>query len=96
MRKNNMEWISVKDRLPKENLEPLNIVYINRNPEIYYSEIKDKPFVGTGYYYRGKWWWYSCTCGDYLREYGYSNFDEIDSDIEITHWVPLPEAPKGK
>lgn len=38
------EWISVKDRLP-DKLEPVNIVWVNREPEPYYSHIKDKPFV---------------------------------------------------
>lgn len=59
------EWISVKDRLP-DKLEPVNIVWVNREPEPYYSHIKDKPFVSTGYYHNGKWWWYSCVCEDYL------------------------------
>ena len=44
------EWISVKDRLP-DKLEPVNIVWVNREPEPYYSHIKDKPFVSTGYYH---------------------------------------------
>lgn len=34
-----MEWISVNDRLP-ENLEPVNIVWVNTNPEPYYASIK--------------------------------------------------------
>ena len=55
------EWISVKDRLP-ENIEPVNIVWVNNDPETYYSSIKGKAFTGTGYYHNGTWWWYSCVC----------------------------------
>lgn len=89
-----MEWISVNDRLP-ENLEPVNIVWVNTNPEPYYASIKGKPFVATGYYCNGKWWWFSATCEDYLAEYGCSMADSVDSEIEITHWMPLPEPPKS-
>lgn len=87
------EWISVNDRLP-EKLEPVNIVWVNRKPELYYASIKDKPFVATGYYHNNKWWWFSATCEDYLAEYGKSEADLVDDGIEITHWQPLPDPPK--
>ena len=77
-----------------EKLEPVNIVWVNRKPEPYYASIKDQPFVGTGYYHNGKWWWYSCVCEDYLSECGYSECDRVDDFIEITHWMPLPEPLK--
>lgn len=86
-------WISVKDRLP-DNLDPVNIVWVNKDPPSYYEDIKCKPFVATGYYHNGKWWWFSATCEDYLAEYGCSECDSVDSSIEITHWMPLPEPPK--
>ena len=46
------KWIDVKDRLP-EKLEPVNIVWKNTDPEQYYENIKNKPFVGTAYYFNG-------------------------------------------
>ena len=88
-----MDWISVKDRLPEENT-PVNIVWTNRNPESYYSNIKDKPFVSTGIYFRGKWFWYSVFCEDCLAEYGKCVSDEMDENIEVLYWMPLPELPK--
>lgn len=88
------EWISVKERLPKDNV-PVNITWINRNPEPYYKSIKDVPFTATGVYFKGKWYWYSSTVEDYLAEYGRAEWDEIEETmagcIEVTAWMPLPE-----
>ena len=49
-------WIPVDEKLPEECV-PVNIVWINRNPETYYSKIKDVPFSSTGVYYNGNWYW---------------------------------------
>lgn len=82
-------WILVSEKLP-EDLEPVNITWVNHNPESYYADIKDKPYTATGYYCKGRWYWYSSTCGDYLKEYGRCDVDEIDADIEVTAWMSLP------
>lgn len=87
------KWIDVKDRLP-EKLEPVNIVWKNIDPAPYYAGIKNKPFVGTAYYYNGKWWWFSCTCEDYLQEYGESDIECMDDGIVVTHWIPIPAPPE--
>ena len=81
-------WIPVSERLP-DDLEPVNITWINRNPESYYANIKDKPFTATGHYCNGRWWWYSVTCQDYLNEYGRCNVDAMDDNIEVIAWQPL-------
>ena len=83
-------WIPVSERLPKE-LEPVNITWINHNPESYYADIKDKPFTATGVYFNGQWYWWSTLCTDILAEYSHNYDDIIDDDIEITAWMPLPE-----
>lgn len=86
-------WIPCSERMP-ENCEPVNIVWTNNNPESYYSHIKDKLFTATGICYDGKWHWYSSVCEDYLAEYGRCEMDEVDEEIEILFWMPLPEPPE--
>lgn len=89
------KWISVKHRLPNDYGAVL-VTWVNRNPEWYYANIKDTPFVGAAHYYpkTKRWYWYSNVTEDYLAEYGDSEFDRIDKDIDITHWMLLPEPPK--
>ena len=84
------KWIPVSERLPEE-LVPVNVTWVNRNPEPYYAEIKDVPFACTAVYYNGKWYWWSSVCTDYLEEYGEYNVDLVDNDIDIVAWMPLPE-----
>ena len=88
-------WIPVSERLP-EDLEAVNITWVNHEPEPYYHDIKDKNFVATGIHYRGQWYWYSTTCADYLGEYGSNDIDKVDDAIEIVAWMPLPEPYKGE
>lgn len=83
-------WIPVSERLP-EDYVPVNITWVNHNPDPYYASIKDVPFTATGICYKGKWYWYSVVCKDYLKEYGYYEPDVVDDEIEITAWMPLPE-----
>lgn len=88
-------WIPVSERLP-EDLEPVNITWVNHEPEPYYHDIKDRNFVATGIYYRGQWYWYSTTCADYLGEYGSNEIDKVDDAVEIIAWMPLPPSYQGE
>lgn len=83
-------WIPCSERLP-EDLEEVNVTWVNHNPEPYYNFAKDKPFTATAVYHKEKWYWYSSTCADWLAEYGRNPNQEIDDDIEIIAWMPLPE-----
>ena len=87
-------WIPVTDRLP-ENNDPVNVTWVNHNPEVYYMGIKDKPFTATAHYHRGHWYWYSSVTQDNLDEYGTWTPDLVDKDVEITAWMPLPEPYEG-
>ena len=87
-------WIPVSERLP-EDLEEVNVTWINRNPEPYYESIKDKPFTATAVYYKGKWYWWSTCAQDLLAEYGERcSVGLLHEAIEVTAWMPLPEAYK--
>nr|DAJ53363.1 MAG TPA: Protein of unknown function (DUF551) [Caudoviricetes sp.] len=89
------EWINVHDRLPEESTyTPVNIVWMNTSPEPYYKSIRNKPYVGTAYYHRGTWWWFSNECGNSLREYGESAFECMAGGIVVTHWMPIPAPPE--
>ena len=93
----NSGWILCSERFPDECV-PVNVTWINRNPEPYYAKIKDVPFSATAVYYNGKWYWYSSTCIDYLTEYGKNDFDLMDKNIDVIAWMDLPSAyiPKEK
>ena len=83
-------WIPVSERLP-ENNDPVNVTWVNHNPEVYYADIKDKPFTATAHYHNGRWYWFSSVTQDYLNEYDVWTPDLVDKDVEITAWMPLPE-----
>lgn len=86
-------WIPVTERLPV-NTNPVNITWVNHQPESYYADIKDMPFTATGCFCDGKWFWYSSTCQDYLIYYRDCPFNAIDDGIEVLAWMPLPEPYK--
>ena len=84
------EWVPVSKRFP-DDLEEVNVTWVNHDPEPYYAFIKDKPATASAVYYKGEWYWYSSVCGDILAEYGRNDTDKVDDAIEITAWQPLPE-----
>lgn len=86
-------WIPCNERLPKNN-DPVNVTWINHNPEVYYMDIKDKPFTATAHYHNGHWYWYSSVTQDNLNEYDVWTPDLVDKDVEITAWQPLPDPYK--
>ncbi len=89
------QWIPCKTRLP-EDLEEVNVTWVNHKPESYYEFAKDKPFTASAVYYKGDWYWYSSTCADILGEYGKNDIEKVDDAIEITAWKPLEDPWEGE
>lgn len=86
-------WIPVTERPPEERVL-VNVVWLNRVPEPYYKKIKGVLFSDTACFYRGRWYWDSPAVLDLLAEYGEDEIDLVDEAVEVTHWMPLPEAPE--
>ena len=91
---NTQGWIPCGERLPEDYAEVI-VTWINTNPEPYYDFIKGKTFVGMAVYYKNRWFWYSPTCVDWLREYGHNPNDEMDYEIKVIAWMPLPKPYRG-
>lgn len=87
-------WIPCSERLP-EDIRPVLVTWKNNDPASYYQYIVGKHFIGTAYYYRGKWYWYSSVTEDLLAEYGKCDTEEFDEAIEAVAWMPLPKPYKG-
>lgn len=88
-------WIPVSERLP-EDLDEVNVTWVNHNPPVYYEHIMGKPNTGFAVLYDEKWYWWDSTIVDTLAEYGNQDFLEpIDKGIEIIAWMPMPEPYKG-
>ena len=83
------QWIPVSSGKLPEELQEVNITWVNHRHESYYE--KDIPFNGSAVYYKGRWYWYSQYCVDELKDYGDYECDEMDDAIEVIAWTPLPE-----
>jgi hypothetical protein len=75
------EWISVKDRLPKKVTNKVIVLCKNG-------------YRGFGHYedYKGKQTWYNLESDKPFTDW---DLEDCES-YEVTHWMPLPEAPKGE
>lgn len=82
-------WISVKDRLP----QPIDTSTEYRNQEnksvIYYTEDDEYWFIGFGWYVYGD----KEDCDGCLIPY-WELEDTGLTEVDVTHWQPLPPPPK--
>ena len=103
------EWISVKDRLPESQCPVLVVAvskgmglpYIFKAAHINHHEITEDEYGWTDGEYDSEYdeendcfWipecWYECNAVE-----GNTNW-VMDEDYTITHWMPLPQPPKGE
>lgn len=75
------QWINVEERLPERNGK--YIVTACDEGEPYDEIIWNDTVVVCAEYYKGCWTWEE-------------NSTEYSLDGIITHWMPLPEPPKGE
>ena len=84
-----MEWISVKDRLPKE--EGYYLVCDTSS-----DYIMPSPYMAEYKFHWIKPMWGKVTVnksdGFYVYSHDYRDYEEDNA----THWMPLPELPKNK
>lgn len=76
----NDEWISVKDRLP-ETCQDVIYVYTGHD----FKNLAVKRYMTIGHYDEDEKIWYV--------RYLFASIP-LSKEIEITHWMPLPESPK--
>lgn len=84
------EWISVKDRLPEKDGEYLCCLLRKRNEQNYYIKIVEyshgSEILDFSTIHR-----YTCEAWlGYDSDFGYYKIDNV------THWMPLPNPPKGE
>lgn len=80
------EWVSVEKRKPEEGQKVLLLVVYQRMPGGVYCE--DEIMI-TGGIEDGEWF-----VGDQMLMWDFGhNLDFVEEDV--THWMPLPEPPKG-
>lgn len=78
-----MNWINVKDRLPEDQCARLAICFDDISE--YEHPFTPSDAMHIAFFSSGCWW---------LEEWPYdSSQDNCVSDV--THWMPLPEPPKG-
>ena len=78
-----MEWIKIEDKFPNED----ELVWL-------YSENTKCIFLGSRVYLNNEgWFWSSIDSGTYVYKGLISGDCSID-DLDVTHWMPLPEPPK--
>jgi hypothetical protein len=78
-----MKWISVKNRLPEESVSVLGFGFSGSSSDENRS-VKCLIVSCHSFYKDEKHWRVECQCYEIGGELGF----------EVTHWMPLPEAPK--
>ena len=85
------EWISVKDRLPEDSGYYLVAYRDKYNGSI---SIDFDMYVKCNV---GEWWESEFACeGWYEVIKNWDDYNSVTVEDSVTHWMPLPEPPKGE
>lgn len=87
------EWISVKDRLPDPEQD---VILCTREIETYGKHHEKKKIyrnIYMGYFDGNEWLTIYCYGCEYIFR---MNKKYPNETSEVTHWMPLPEPPKGE
>ena len=87
------EWVSVKDRLPDPDQD---VILCTREIETYGKHHEKKKIyrnIYMGYFDGDEWLTSYCHGCEYIFR---MNEKYPNETIEVTHWMPLPEPPKGE
>ena len=87
------EWISVDDRLPEPEQD---VILCTREIETYGKHHEKKKIyrnIYMGYFDGDEWLTSYCHGCEYIFR---MNEKYPNETIEVTHWMPLPEKPKGE
>lgn len=87
------EWVSVKDRLPDPDQD---VILCTREIETYGKHHEKKKIyrnIYIGYFDGDEWLTSYCHGCEYIFR---MNEKYPNETIEVTHWMPLPEPPKGE
>ena len=88
------KWISVKDRMPDPDDEK-DVVILVKETE-HYGQHKEKTKV-YWFTYLAYWdgdEWYTVWCNG-CKKISETAAEPYADEYEVTHWMPLPEPPKG-
>ncbi len=85
------EWISVKDRLPKEDADVILLVREVEHYGRHDEKRKTYYWIFTGWHIDGEW--ATIYCHGY-RKIADENEKYPLSEHTVTHWMPLPEPPE--
>ena len=87
------EWISVEDRLPEPEQ---NVILCTSEIETYGRHSEKKEIyrnIYMGYFDGDEWLTSYCHGCEYIFR---MNEKYPNETIEVTHWMPLPQLPKGE
>ena len=87
------EWISVDDRLPEPEQD---VILCTREIETYGKHHEKKKIyrnIFMGYFDGDEWLTSYCYGCEYIFR---MNEKYPNETIEVTHWMPMPELPKGE